>query len=614
MMISEVILKLDKVKEVDLFREEKKEDSPMTNITPAMIHNRWEAAQHYKKTLELPQKWRTNDNFIAGDQWSAIPKSQPQLKTMARPVFNVVRQIANFKAASVKGESVKMIFSPFGAGASPEIANDDISDLGDLLNKLTEVTWEKAKLDAVSSRCVDRAIATGIGITYLFWDKSVRSKSKDSPFVGDIRSECLDAMYVSFGNPQELDVQKQPYIIVSGRKNVSMVKEQAKKLGMKPSDLELISSDTDGEENYTGSDYENTESKKVTVYTYFWKENGNIYYAKSTEGILLDKPKKLKLTMYPFAIFNWEERMECIYGSDEVSSIIPNQRAINGVLAMDLMSKQLTGFPKMLVDSRYIEPRKITNQIGEIITTKKANMPPGYQPISYIQPANQTNAVSNLAEMFIQKTKDLSGANDAVTGEANTNNASAIMLLQKSSSLPTEDIRRRYYQYIEDLGNLFIDFYKAYYDAPRLMQYKKSSGDYGEIDFNADLIRDVEFTIRSDIGASSVFSDANAVSSLDKLVQLGFIDKTTYVKLMPAGVMPFKQELLAILKLEAKLQQEIQGQMGIDASGNPTEQEQQAPPMSLEEQMMMESEAPPPEQAPQGQRLRLEEEYGQQPQ
>ena len=147
-----------------------------------------------------------------------------------------------------------------------------------------------------------------------------------------------------------------------------------------------------------------------------------------------------------------------------------------------------------------------------------------------------------------------------------------------------------------------------------LMQYKKSSGDYGEIDFNADLIRDVEFTIRSDIGASSVFSDANAVSSLDKLVQLGFIDKTTYVKLMPAGVMPFKQELLAILKLEAKLQQQIQDEMGIDASGKPNRtQEEQAPPMSLEEQMMMESEAPPPEQAPQGQRLRLEEEYGQQP-
>jgi len=320
----------------------------------------------------------------------------------------------------------------------------------------------------------------------------------------------------------------------------------------------------------------------------------------------------MNLTHYPFAIFNWEERMDCIYGSDEVSPIIPNQKLYNGIDAMNAMSIQLMGFPKMFIDTRYIEARQITNTVGEIIRSNSANMPTNYVPISYIQPAQQTNAVTNTLELIMQKTKDVSGSNEAVTGEANTNNASAIMLLQKSSGLPTEDIRRRYYQYIEDIGTILVDFYKGYYTDDRLMQYKKSDGSYGEVEFNADIIRDVEFTIRSDIGASSVFADSNAIATLDKMVQLQFLGKVEYLKLLPKSAAPFKEELLAIWKEEAELAKKIQAEMGTDAAGYPTEQAPQEP--SLEEQMQGEIGGEQPPQPPEGQRMRLQEEYGSQEQ
>lgn len=554
--------------------------------------------------MGLVERWKTNDKFVAGEQWSAIPSNQPQLKHLPRPVMNITKQIVNFKAASVKGENVKMIFSPFGTGgAEGKAFNDEIRGLGELLNRLTSVTWEKAKMDFVCSRVVDRAAVTGVGISYFYWDKSVGSKSEGSPYLGDVRAECLDAMYVGFGNPNELDVQKQPYIIVSGRADIHRVREEAEKNGATPEELRQLNEDDPEQDRYTGSDYSNVEDKKVNVYTYFWKEKGNVWFAKATQSVMVKPPAKMNLKLYPFATFNWEERMDCIYGNDEVSSIIPNQRAINGLLAMDLMSKQLTGFPKMLVDGRYINAKQITNTIGEIIRTNAANMPLGHVPIQYIQPAQQTNAVSNIIEMMMQKTKDFSGANEAVTGEANTNNASAIMLLQKSSSLPTEDIRRRYYQFIEDIGLILVDFYKGYYNQERLMQYKKSDGTYGEIEFSSKLIKDTEFTIRSDIGASSVFADSNAISQLDKYAQLGWIDKVTYTKLAPKAITPFKEELLEIFRTEAELQKEIQDKMGIDVAGNPIAQAPLQP--SLEEQMIQESEQPP-----EGQRLRLQEEYG----
>lgn len=572
-------------------------------ISASKVKKMWDSAQHYKNSLALPTRWETNDKFVAGDQWPPLPSNaHPQLKQMPKPVFNICKQIVNFKSAAVKSENVKMIFSPFGSGGSEGNAfNDDIKDIGELMNRLTEVTWERTKMDFVASRTVDRSAVTGIGITYFYWDQSIKSSVAGASFVGDIQSECLDAMYVGFGNPQELDVQKQPYIIVAGRATVKSAREMARKEGVKPQHIELINSDTYADTKYHGSQTEIDEAEKLTIYTLFWKEGGKVKYAKATDAVLL-KQGELKLKKYPFAIFNWEERIDCIYGSDEVSSIIPNQKALNGLLAMELTSKQLMGFPKMLIDTRYVDPRLITNTIGEIVKANKANMPIGYDPIRYIQPTQATQDTRNLVEMIVQKTKDISGANEAVTGEANTNNASAIMLLQKSSGMPTEDIRRRYYQYIEDIGNIFVDFYRGYYEVDRMMQYKKSNGEYGMIEFDGKMLDGFDFTIRSDIGASSVFSDSNSISTLDKMVQLQMIGKVEYLKLLPKSAAPFKEELLAMWKVEAELRQKMQAEQAMAEQAMPQEP-------SIEQTMVQDIATE--EQPPEGQRMRLQEEYGQ---
>lgn len=596
---------MDNEKELELKDVEVKEEEKPYAISPSKVKTYWDSGEAYKRSLGLQAKWKEVDNFINGNHWSAIPKNQPQLRQMSFPVLNVCGQIATFKGASVKSENVKMIFSPFGnGGATGDAFGEDIQDLGDLLTKLSEVTWERCKMDTINGRAVDRALATGIGITYFYFDKSITSGVEGREFIGDIRAECLDAMYVGLGNPQELDLQKQPYIITAGRMTVKDARKLAKANGAKKEEIEKINSDeSDDSARYSGASFEVDEAAKINVFTLFWKENGLVHYVRTTESAVLEKPKELKLKLYPFAKMNWKERIDCIYGMDEVSPIIPNQRLINGLLAMNAMSIQLMGFPKMIVDTRYIDTRLMTNTVGEMIRTK-GNMPLGFVPISYLQPAQGANNVPAFVEMISQKTKDISGANDAITGEANTNNASAIMLLQKSSGLPNEDIRRRFYQFIEDEGAIILDFYRAYYDMDRIMQYKKKGGTYGEVTFNAKLLDGVDFTIRSDVGASTVFGDPNTVSTLDKLVQLGMIDKVMYLKYMPKGVAPFKEEMMADFKLEAELKQKIQEQMGVDAAGNPVAT--QEPQMNPIEQEMTQSL-----EAPEGQRLRLEEEYGQ---
>ena len=139
-------------------------------------------------------------------------------------------------------------------------------------------------------------------------------------------------------------------------------------------------------------------------------------------------------------------------------------------------------------------------------------------------------------------------------------------------------------------------------EVDRMMQYKKSNGEYGMIEFDGKMLDGFDFTIRSDIGASSVFSDSNSISTLDKMVQLQMIGKVEYLKLLPKSAAPFKEELLAMWKVEAELRQKMQAEQAMAEQAMPQEP-------SIEQTMVQDIATE--EQPPEGQRMRLQEEYGQ---
>ena len=91
--------------------------------------------------------------------------------------------------------------------------------------------------------------------------------------MGDINCEVLDIENVVFGDPNNEDVESQPYIIIARRLDVDAVRREAEKYGQVTDDIV-----PDGAYGYyrnsgdRGED-EPADSKRVTVITKLYKNN-----------------------------------------------------------------------------------------------------------------------------------------------------------------------------------------------------------------------------------------------------------------------------------------------------------------------------------------------------
>jgi len=89
--------------------------------------------------------------------------------------------------------------------------------------------------------------------------------------------------------------------------------------------------------------------------------------------------------------------------------------------------------------------------------------------------------------------------------------------------------------------------------------------------FDFSLLRKMKLRLKVDVGPSSYWSEITALQTLDNLLQSDKINFLQYLKRVPNGVIPKKQELIA--EIEMQMQQ--------------AEAVQQAMMMAQQEQMMM---------------------------
>ena len=209
-----------------------------------------------------------------------------------------------------------------------------------------------------------------------------------------------------------------------------------------------------------------------------------------------------------------------------------------------------TAFSKVVYDKTRIP--EWTNAVGEAIAAiGGGNIA---DAVSVIGVGKMQDGYIDLLSNTVDTTKDLMGATESALGAEKANNTSAILALQETSRIPLYQVRSALHKCIEDLANIWADMMYAYYPAERLF-VSLNGGEPSAYAMDLSLLKNLLPSAKVDISEISRYSTSSAQNLLDKLLEKGHITPAEYLRRIPAGIIPEKDELI-----EALLQRETKGE------------------------------------------------------
>lgn len=524
----------------------------------------------YKIAMGFAKNWPMYTNFIEGKQW---PAPTEETKYMPRPVINICDQTVENKRSNILSQQLKMQFR-LKEVPDDETMNEIAADFSDM----SAETWYDIMYDTLLKEKVNDAISLGTGITHYYFDNDYVGGMK-LKYVGKMRGENIDPMDLILGNNRlkPYEIQKQPFIGIKRRKNYKDVVETAKKHG---SDHELIQPDKniDTNERYDSARVESRNGEEVTTITKYYKVNGEVWWTEITEKSVVRKPKRLspndiKFTLYPVDMLGMKRRRKCAYYRSFIEDIIPNQKALNWGLGMQLLSVQQTAWPKIIAKVGALT-QQITNSPGEILIDKS---PLGTgDGFKYMQMPNTPNTVPVLMQTLMEMTRSVTGVTEVSTGETIGANmaAAAIIALQNQAQRPNDDYMQDVVSSVKREGEIWEMFFKCFYNFPRYIKSKDEEGNEISKLFDSSKAKEVEFDLMVDVGPSSVFSESLQVSVLDNYAERQWIDKYQHAKYMPKTTLPqgLREELEKEKVLADEQQDMMQGAQDIMSQLTPEEQ------------------------------------------
>lgn len=529
--------------------------------------NEWglyQKSKNYKYTIGLYQNCNQNELFYAGDQWNGVVSNG-----LPTPVFNIFKRVINYFISAILSEKVKMTFVPENIADDAEDAKSlFIKQAGELISSYSETLWEKLKMDSNMRQALLDAALSGDMDGYVFWDPDIDTGQKvtvnvgdilnpqtvDIPIMGDISFQMVDNVNVHFGNPNDANVETQPWIIISFRELVSKLKDEAKANGVGPKELMHIVGDVDNtEQSGEMSKYEletDDESAKTTALVKFWKVKGKdgkttVHYRKSVKSLVIIPDTDMKISRYPIPHGNWDKRKNCCHGQAVGTGLIPNQKAINKLFAMAIKSAMDLAYPKVVYNKNVIP--KWSNVVSEAIAVESSDDIRNVAMYMSQTNMNSQSFVMNLIDAVIDYTKDLIGVTDAQLGDVKPDNTSAIIAVQQASFVPLENIKANLYQWVEDIGYIWLDFMIAKYGERSLTIVE--NGQRKVIPFDFSQLKDVKFQLKVNVGASSYWSEIASLQTLDRLLMDAKIDFIQYLERIPDGVIPKKEDLINELRM-----------------------------------------------------------------
>ncbi len=509
-----------------------------TNITT--VWQEYERGKNYNYQQQLYEKSKKNYDFYHGKQWEGIRLSGIQPITL-----NIIKSIVKYKVGVVKTNSYQIYFN------SDTYENEEqrkkLQDICDMLNRYANRLWEKNKVNKIVRCCVDDACIDNEGIIYFYADPDEDSNN--------ILCEQVDRTNIYYGNENDDDIQNQPYIIISFRRTVEEVKEEARQNGISEEEIELITEDQDIEEQ-SGRDLRTTEIVPMClVLLKLYKKDGKIWAKKCTKLATVMKDTCLEISLYPVAHILWERVKGSARGQGEVEYLIPNQIEINKTATRRALVVKMVAFPKLVANTKYIKNAKALNKVGTTIEVNELNADDVNKVVNYLKPTAISSDAYNLQKELEEDTQSLAGAGDTVTGNVDPTQASgkAILAVQQASQQPINQQVEYYKDFIEDIARIWFEMLKVNsVKGITLVHEQKDYANNVTIEEPYELtqkeLKSYDFYIKIDVTPKSPFDKYAMEMSLENLLGAQKITFEEYVNALPEDATMPKAKLKEILK------------------------------------------------------------------
>lgn len=538
-----------------------KESTKQIGATLEQLNKWYQEGLDYQNSIGITTSIPECVRFYEGDQWAPVTE---KTKTFPRPVVNIIEMICNNKKSQVLSSPIKLVYKA-SESISPQENNK--TAIVERFNHFAEYQQSRLKQNDINNRIALDGMIKGSMCVYYYWDKNI--PGLDGLIEGDMAVECIDPTNVIFSNPNEKDEQKQEWIMLISRENIEKIKQMADD-GV---DANLINDDS------SDSIYKESESeteKYATVMTRFFRHNGEVYFEKATKEVVFNKARPFtpnpteiknmmegkevkteeksnayiqttKATVYPIVFGQWKQRDKSIYGRGEVETIIPNQKAINWTLGLQILMAQNESMSPVVVSPDALRGQKITNVPGQVLTDYSKTG----KGINFVNKQGMSQAGVNLVDRIADLTRVAVGSSEVMNGELISAGMSgaAIAQLQAQALKPIEDLQRNFWRFMERVGEVLEQFLRFFY-TNRKFQYTNKDDLIIEDTFESSEYKNVKFDVVAEAVAGTVMSDVADINILDGLFAKGAISPKTYIKCYPDNAIANRQKLIEAMESE----------------------------------------------------------------
>jgi len=464
----------------------KEEENKLTTI-----YTQYQKIKDYLTSKGYFSQLEKNYNFFMGDQWKGLESGN-----QAMPVDNIIAPICNYKIGVVNQNNMTIVYS------SENVDDEDFEEIEytdkmgnvettskrkiyekavELLNKNANNFYESNNLETEIWDYNTENCISGMVCMYIYKDEN------------DIeRTEMVEGNNIYFSDENDSEIQNQEFILITFRRPVEQVREEARRSGLSEEEIQQIVADNDTdeqignkEETEVGSGkvlcilklYKKTKKIKKTEKREIVDENGNvqevevevgtetkttIHMVKSTKNVVYVKETDLELSLYPLAKMIWIREKNNARGRGEPQDKINNQIEINQTLARIDIAVAMSAYPKMAYLSKKIQNPNDLRKVGVAIAVEGEAVQDIRSAIDYLKPAQISPDARNFSNELASKTKDNASASDAALGTIDPEKTSgrSVIAVRDAAAVPLNIHVTRYKKFFEDIARILFDFWQ----------------------------------------------------------------------------------------------------------------------------------------------------------